>query len=355
MIILDSNQLRQAAPPDGAVLGLLRKLAEPKGHALAIPEMVKIEHLAHLEHDAQIAISFMAKTVKELSKIFNEDLTSKIPPLFADQAVKGRSKVLEEVFTILPTPEGAEGEALIREARRQRPTNAAWDKDKGGSGARDAVIWLTVKEAAQKSDEEILFLSQDNDFGNADGWHPELARELVGPNCRLLHGGIDELLAEIAEKADEPTDLMKILQCPVVVEAVTARYSGEDVFFQMLAHVTTGEPNSFIGSSAPQMTPLEKAGRVHSYSVGDLTWIAVRVKWSAIKSYDVIPVAGPMSSQMRPLAITVSPHGVQWWAEVKFDVVNTLLVAVDGDGEPVSAEVTNDGVLEFRDYQGVSV
>jgi hypothetical protein len=40
MIVLDSNQLRQAAPPGGPLLSLLRKVGEANGHVLAIPQMV---------------------------------------------------------------------------------------------------------------------------------------------------------------------------------------------------------------------------------------------------------------------------------------------------------------------------
>jgi hypothetical protein len=47
MIILDSNQLRQAALPDGSLLTLLRKLSEANGHTLAIPQMVLDEHRAN--------------------------------------------------------------------------------------------------------------------------------------------------------------------------------------------------------------------------------------------------------------------------------------------------------------------
>lgn len=37
MIVLDTNQLREASPPDGALLALLVKLAELRGDRLALP------------------------------------------------------------------------------------------------------------------------------------------------------------------------------------------------------------------------------------------------------------------------------------------------------------------------------
>ena len=61
MIILDSNQLRQAAPPDGPLLTLLRKLSDANGHTLAIPQMVLDEHLGYQEHEAQAEIAETGK------------------------------------------------------------------------------------------------------------------------------------------------------------------------------------------------------------------------------------------------------------------------------------------------------
>ena len=37
MIVLDTNQLREASLPDGALLALLVKLAELRGDRLALP------------------------------------------------------------------------------------------------------------------------------------------------------------------------------------------------------------------------------------------------------------------------------------------------------------------------------
>lgn len=60
-----------------------------------------------------------------------------------------RREAIEEGFKILPTPADAEHDALIREIHRVRPANPEWNDEKGGSGARDAVIWLTVLAAAK--------------------------------------------------------------------------------------------------------------------------------------------------------------------------------------------------------------
>jgi hypothetical protein len=59
-----------------------------------------------------------------------------------------------------------------------RPANPEWTDGKSGSGARDALIWLTVLNTARTQEREILLLCADRDFGTSNGWHPELQQEI---------------------------------------------------------------------------------------------------------------------------------------------------------------------------------
>jgi hypothetical protein len=177
------------------------------------------------------------KAARRLSKLFQRDISAQVPPIDAVDAVKARQKAIEQVFKILPTPDGAEHEALSRDIRRLRPAKTEWDKDKEkkGSGARDVVIWLTVLEAARTDGGEVLFLSDDGDFGSAKGWHPELDEEMLDAHPRLLHGGIGELIDELATSAPEPGNTMALLSDPVVTGAVASSYAGTDVFFPLIS------------------------------------------------------------------------------------------------------------------------
>jgi PIN domain len=348
VIILDSNQLLQAAPPDGALLGLLSKLAELTGHELALPQMVLDEHLARHGHSVQQDLTLAAKTIRRLANYFGKDIPSVAQQMKVEDAINFRLNVLKEIFTILPAPFGAEHEALIREANRRRPANPTWDEGKSGSGARDVVIWLTVLDAAKKRGEEVFFLSEDNDFGTDAGWHSELQDEATDIDLRLMHEGIRQLIAALATPTSEPENLMQILEDPIVVDAIASSYVGQDVFFSMLRQVTTREPRSFIGSSAPRMAPIKKAGKAHAYSIGELTWVCVRVQWQATKGYAIEPLALDPGENMRSVA--VGPGNGRWFADVEFVVENTVLIAVKNDGHPVSAEVVRSRVLEFKDF-----
>jgi hypothetical protein len=105
MIVLDSNQLRRAAPPDGSLLSLVRKLGGDSGHVLAIPQMVLDEYLGFHEHEVQDAIVALQKAARRLSRQFEQDISGQVPRLHAADAVQARRKSIEEIFEILPTPE----------------------------------------------------------------------------------------------------------------------------------------------------------------------------------------------------------------------------------------------------------
>ncbi|WKX69407.1 hypothetical protein [Streptomyces sp. XD-27] len=76
MIVLDTNQLEHVAFPHGAVLGMLRKIAELQQQSLAIPEMVVVEHVAHYRHRVEQALTTARKALATLDKAFDQDLLS---------------------------------------------------------------------------------------------------------------------------------------------------------------------------------------------------------------------------------------------------------------------------------------
>lgn len=352
MIVLDTNQLREASPPDGALLALLVKLAELRGDRLALPEIVEEEYLAWCEHEVQDALGLLSKTARKLSPFFGEDIAGKVPRLRAEDALTVRRQILQETFRILPTPEGSEHDALIREMKRQRPASTSWDNKDGGSGARDAVIWLTILNAARASSDEILFLSRDTDFGTAQGWHGELEQEVPDCKIRLLPKGIGQLIAEYADPAAEPENLTEILAHPVVINAVGSAYRGHGEYYQMLNQMTTGgESQSLITPSTPDMQPVRPAGRVHAISVEGETSVFARVRWAATQDYTVEPARQHTGSLGQ--SWTVGPADFRWDANVGFAVEHTLLISLGSDGLPISAEVIRSGVLEFVDYKAI--
>lgn len=67
-----------------------------------------------------------------------------VPNLASAMAM--RDSRLKLLYDVLPTPEGAEAEALRGESSRRRP---ALKSGGSGKGARDVAIWLTTLDAAR--------------------------------------------------------------------------------------------------------------------------------------------------------------------------------------------------------------
>ncbi|MDH6499579.1 PIN domain-containing protein [Streptomyces sp. SAI-149] len=345
MIVLDTNQLRHAAFPQGAVLGMLRKIAEISGQTLALPEMVVIEHVAHHRHDIEQALTSARKALGTLGKAFDEDLNKLIAHLSPDEGAQKRHAELESGFAVLPTPSGAAEEALTREANRLPPAEQVWVDSEGKSvkahGARDAVIWLTILEAASKTDEQVWFVSRDGDFGNADktDFHVSLRSEAnnklgeESDRLRLLSGGVDQLLGELATPAQAPEDLAAMLQGPVVAYAVHLAVQGPDVFFALLP------PNLPIGFDSgayrSQMISLDETNvrKTKTYKVGDRLWVSAQLGCQAHKNYDY---SVRRAGAALPETLTV-----------RFRFEATVLLEID-KGTARSAEVVSLGPLNLE-------
>jgi hypothetical protein len=84
---LDSNQLRQA------------------DHMLAIPQMVLDEQLGYQEHEVQAAVAALRKPAQRLSRLFEENVSCKIPGLDEANAVRFRREAIEAVHGTWITPE----------------------------------------------------------------------------------------------------------------------------------------------------------------------------------------------------------------------------------------------------------
>ncbi|MER5870532.1 PIN domain-containing protein [Streptomyces sp. NPDC002044] len=321
MIILDTNQLKHVAFPHGPVLGMLRKIAALNNRTLALPEMVAIEHVAHYQHEVEEQHSQALRALRALGKAFDKDFAKEVRAHNPADAGAARSAALREVFTILPTPEGAAAEALRREANRLPPAKQDWTASEGGKstarGARDVAIWLTVLAAARENDGEVWFLSEDGDFRGPDtddDFHAVLRQEadaaLTGSNgtLRLLPQGIEQLLSELAEEIKPvPEDLEDSLHHPDVADAVV-----NELVYGSVIQSTVPEVNDQLFRSIGMRLFLDEVTRRNAYRVGENTWISAQVRWRASREY--LPLWGGASEP----------------SDIKFVFDTTLLVQTSG-------------------------
>ena len=232
MIVLDTNQLEHAQPPDGPLAAMLQTLAEQAGHELALPEIVLEEHLAHYRRDVEDAEARRRAAVSDLRNRLGRWVFEDRPPSL-DQAVMHRMHRLQLMFRIIRTPDGAARESLLREARRQLPAKTSLEG--AGAGARDVAIWLTAISACRDSGKATYFVSADNAAFGKGKLKPELSAEVaahLGDRARDFHycHGMDALLGEFAIKLPEVPVGEGIAAAAPVREAVSAVLDGPDVF-----------------------------------------------------------------------------------------------------------------------------
>lgn len=306
MIILDTNQIRGVGFPYSATFAMLETIAASRGHRLAICEMTLIEYLASQRHDAEEAVKSIAGAMRSLTRMAPSlPALTNIPD--PTEVIRQCRALLEEKMVVLPTPLGAEAEALRREAERRRPAAVAWERD-GGRGARDVVIWLTVLSAlGTNSGSEVLLVSADGDFGNNNSLHDELVNELLEQGTPELGfcSGIDALLDGLADKSEVPSDVYALL-----AESEAVRDAAKELLdswgFSLLysrasstvfAHVDW--PAAFLhGTHGLKPAATKNAS---AYTVADQTWLSVECTWHA--DYELPRLAPAGSMFQRPSAI----------------------------------------------------
>ncbi|MEU6213104.1 PIN domain-containing protein [Streptomyces sp. NPDC047023] len=341
MIVLDTNQLQHVAFPHGAILGMLRKIADLNGRTLAIPEMVAIEHVAHYQHEVEEQHRQALRALRALGKAFDKDFGKEVREQSPAAAGAARREALEKVFTILPTPGGAALEALRREANRQPPAEQSWKDSEGkevrARGARDVAIWLTVLEAARGHGEPVWFLTQDADFrgpGSGDDFHAVLRAEAStvlmdnSEMLRLLPQGIEQLLSELAEEISPiPENLSDLLHHQDVAGAVI----NELIYGPVIQRSVPAVDDTAFHSLGTRLF-VDNIVRSKAYRVGDSTWLSAQVRWKVSRSYTPRWRTDPEPS------------------EVAFVFDTTLLVQTDGT-DVLAAEVAATAAATDVRYQ----
>jgi hypothetical protein len=284
LIILDTNVLPRHGSLGGPVVALVRAIAQKTGHKVALPAIVVEESVAELTRELSKAW--------DKAKVAAEALTQFFPGYRIDQpnlakCVEQWQADLKRSFTILDAPPGAANEALHREAHRILPTRSAGPKG-SGSGARDALIWLTVLDAHRRepANGATYFVTNNPvNFGH-DKLLPPLQQEVDGvATTAPFHylNSMTGLLEELAAPAGEgPTeyDLLASDQLRVAVEEVLRSIDivGGDHWRPATA-ITPSSP-----SNRPRMTrvSLRNAEAATAYQVGAQRFAAVSTVWDGV-------------------------------------------------------------------------
>lgn len=335
MISLDTNQLLGKST-DGALLHMLRKVAEQTGHDLVLPEVVVEEYMAHYAHEVELAAKKVRDGVDELRRL--------IPRWAADPALLRsveedaadlRRGKLGELFRVHPTPGGAWRESMIREASRRPPAKSSWENGKAG-GARDVAIWLTVLDACQSSREATYFVTENSsDFGRNGSLRPELAKEAddrLGHDADLLRycPGIPALMSQLGIENAQPPDDGTISSAGQVLAAIETALAGDDVPFEFMSGIANSALKVAGGFGRVQDLRFKRLqGKVEAYRIDDGAWACARGVWEGWTSLWVLwkPELGPSASGRQ--------------VRLDFTVSATVVMQINDQGAIVAAEVTD--------------
>jgi hypothetical protein len=324
VILLDTNQLEHAQPPDGALLSMLRTLARETGHRLGLPEIALEEHLTHHRHAVELALRDARRATSDLRRLAgfvgSEDVLVDI-----ETAVADRRAQLDSIFEVVPTPDFASHESLLREARRQPPAKVSFDGP--GAGGRDVAIWLTALSAALACEDDTYFVSADTAAFGRSQLKPELLTELdetLGAHASAFHycHGLDALLGELAFKVERPMGPDLIANSAAVRAAVTAALEEPDLAWELPFGESSGGVSANSGA-------LELTSSRHEvcYQIGDTTWACARTTWRGSMSFERMSY-GPEGRLILDPPRTFA-----------FKVTTTLVMQLDPQGAVAAAEV----------------
>lgn len=193
IVLLDTNLLRDDYLFRNTALRAILQEEVKLGYRVALPEVVLFEHARHYAFERN-------KARKVLLKLDGpSELLIEVDDISAREILRERAAAMR--ITIVPLP-AISHEALITRSFKCEPPFS----DEGKQGYRDALIWETAK--AQAEHEEVILLSNDNDFGK-EVLAPNLEREAKGlPNKLTRIRSFDAFIKEVvAPRLEELKDI----------------------------------------------------------------------------------------------------------------------------------------------------
>jgi hypothetical protein len=180
-VILDSNvflkDLKFESPQFGELLAYLRRT----GSKLVIPSMVTLEVTERYKESLRSSLKTAFRSWGSLAKI-RMSPHPEFPNIDLDQEVQKLKEHLLRVSSGIQTVQWSDvsgidvNEIARRGTKRLRPAN------QNGEELRDVILWLTVLQYARKTNQEIVFISDDHGFRQAadkDDLHSELVEEIA--------------------------------------------------------------------------------------------------------------------------------------------------------------------------------
>jgi hypothetical protein len=302
-IYLDTNLLPARPQLDSIDLLALQAVAAERDEQLVLPSLVVDEAVGRVVAAAQAALAGVQAAVTKLQP-FDEASASIVCDLEApERSGETMRRNLTTRFTIADTKDEWAREALLREVLRRRPA-------RNGRGARDAAIWLTIKNEHYSSGRVGYFLTDNtSDFSSDHSktcLHEDLEAELTEAPAPLhYYTTIGDLLNVLATKATVPPDeLTSLLDSDAARTAVINRVDVETLL-RGLPSFSAEDKIGHAYIASPIVATATVPGTLQAWTIDTATVIAGWVHWrlefvaGSLRRYP----GGGMASETFPTAI----------------------------------------------------
>jgi hypothetical protein len=248
-IYLDAEVLFGLSP-NSLALSSLRIIAREHALGIAIPEVAVNEPTAKRQEQIEskaIAIRTAIEKSRDFFKVphFHE-------PDAKQLAADWRHELLK-VIRLIPMSGEHAMEALDREIHRVAPARE-------GVGARDAAIWLAIRDDHLSKSEPGYFVSGNHrDFGDSDGQlKAQLRAELAGSGSFTYVHEISALLPLLAEEGGTPftvAELESVQSLKWMMRARLNDYAAQPDILNQLVQQAFGAPLRWSGISTSVRDP----------------------------------------------------------------------------------------------------
>ena len=310
-LYLDTNTLVQRAGLASLELSTVVALCREQQIEIVVPSVVADEVESSRLRLIEAAFDSLRAAHREAARLAPIGILSELPN--PGELAREYRRSLGQLATIAETPADAPMEALRREAFRLRPA-------RGGSGARDTAIWLTLRDHHLARSEAGVFVSNNSrDFaahGTPTKFHPALANEVAHHTAPLeLCPSLMDFVGTVAASIDPFVDPAQLGQL-LALERAVARLVHDPVFMARLEPPSelNASPDGRLFASSDVSVALSKVHRLSGYSVGSRRIAVGSVEWELAFELGTLEKAG-VGRLQRTVPVVCGVSALVWLGE----------------------------------------
>jgi predicted nucleic acid-binding protein len=184
LVVLDTNIIVGDFHLSGTAARVFLQQLPRSSHALHMPQIVIDEVVNKYRSEWEQLRRNTEKPRKETAKRVQLPIEPMITPAQVDQRVDEyrtelRNRLASVSATVVPYPKTPHDKLARREMERKRPFSET------GAGYRDSLIWETVLEILDGTEQVVALITADKDFADKNGQlYPELLDDLTARGIR---------------------------------------------------------------------------------------------------------------------------------------------------------------------------